>query len=94
MERVEQHFGNAEAADGGLLFQGNVRGDVHIHRKLSPKRLTMYPAHERHILSILANFLQSHATVRQSSSTVSQKPSLTLQADNIRLPASRTHDEM
>ena len=40
--RVEQHFGNAEAADGGLLFQGNVRGDVHIHRKLSPKRLAMY----------------------------------------------------
>ena len=44
--RVEQHFGNAEAADGGLLFQGNVRGDVHIRRKLSPKRSAIYPTSE------------------------------------------------
>ena len=43
---VEQHFGNAEAADGGLSFQGNVRGDVNIHRKLSPKRSAIYPTNE------------------------------------------------
>ncbi|KAH8598490.1 WD40-repeat-containing domain protein [Bisporella sp. PMI_857] len=29
--RIEQQFGNAEAANGGLLLQGNVRGDLHIH---------------------------------------------------------------
>ena len=34
---VEQHFGNAEATDGGFLFQGIVNGNVHINRELSSR---------------------------------------------------------
>jgi hypothetical protein len=30
---TEQHFGNAEAADGGFVFQGIVHGDVKINRE-------------------------------------------------------------
>jgi hypothetical protein len=30
---VEQRFGNAEASDGGFLFQGHVSGPLHIHRE-------------------------------------------------------------
>lgn len=33
--RVEQHFGNLEAADGSLAVQANISGPLHIHRKLS-----------------------------------------------------------
>jgi hypothetical protein len=32
-QNVEQRFGNAEASDGGLLFQGYVNGPLHIHRE-------------------------------------------------------------
>jgi hypothetical protein len=32
--KIEQHFGNAEATDGGFLFQGIVNGPVHINREL------------------------------------------------------------
>lgn len=28
---VEQHFGNAKASHGSVLFQGYVNGPVHIH---------------------------------------------------------------
>ncbi|KAK4034598.1 WD40-repeat-containing domain protein, partial [Parachaetomium inaequale] len=38
---VEQHFGNAEASHGGLLFQGHVSGPLHIHQHVtdtSPER--------------------------------------------------------
>jgi hypothetical protein len=30
---TEQHFGNAETTNGGLLFQGIVHGDLTINRK-------------------------------------------------------------
>ena len=30
---TEQHFGNAEATNGGLLFQGIVQGDLTINRE-------------------------------------------------------------
>jgi hypothetical protein len=32
-QNVEQRFGNAEASDGSLLFQGHVSGPLHIHRE-------------------------------------------------------------
>lgn len=30
---IVQRFGNAEAANGGLLFQGVITGDIHIDRE-------------------------------------------------------------
>lgn len=30
---IVQHFGNAEVANGGFLFQGVVTGDIHIDRE-------------------------------------------------------------
>jgi hypothetical protein len=32
-QSVGQRFGNADASDGGLLFQGYVNGPLHIHRE-------------------------------------------------------------
>jgi hypothetical protein len=31
---IKQHFGSAEATDGGFLFQGIVNGPLHINREL------------------------------------------------------------
>jgi hypothetical protein len=90
--RVEQHFGNLEAADGSLAVQANVRGPLHIHRELSKQCSAILSS--RCPLPNLANFCQIHAPVHRSFSIVSQKPRSTPQASSIPLPASRTQDEM
>lgn len=38
--KVEQHFENLEVTGGGFGFQGNVEGDLHLHRKFS---MALYP---------------------------------------------------
>ncbi|KAL2136761.1 hypothetical protein VTI74DRAFT_1802 [Chaetomium olivicolor] len=48
---VEQRFGNGEASDGGLLFQGHVSGPLHIHHETRAKqhvaqRIIPFPRNE------------------------------------------------
>jgi hypothetical protein len=38
-QKVAQRFGNAEASDGSFLFQGQVKGPLHIHREPASRHI-------------------------------------------------------
>ena len=85
---AEQRFGNAEASDGGFLFQGHVSGPLHIHREPTS---SCSPTADTTSTDLLKSMPPTRPqNDRSSASTASPKHPSTRQTSSMWRPASPT----